>query len=92
MPTAHLEAFHSMLICPEAIQTSPTRMFFRMCLAPELSETTISRGSALALSGSSSTVHLPSAAAAADFDCPAKLTVTVVPGLLQPHTGTFIWR
>src|SRR5210317_1639859 len=81
---------HFILDWPDAIQTSPTRMFLSVTLLPPFSLITISRGSKLALSGSNSDIHFPLAAAAADTFCPAKLTVTVVPGLLQPHTGTFM--
>ncbi len=80
-----------MLDWPEACHTSPTRMFLRTTwFSP--SRTTISAGWALASRGSSLIIHLPSAPAWALCFCPANSTVTVVPGLLQPHTGTGISR
>jgi len=85
---------HTMFDCPEAIQTSPTRMFVSTTFFPASSVTTISAGVAFAVSGSSDVVHLPSAPAVAVFFWPANSTVIFVPGLLQPHTGTGIsrWR
>ena len=77
---------------PEAIQTSPTRTFLRTTFLPSLSVMTISAGSALALSGLSLTIHLPSLPALAVSFCPANSTVIFVPGLLQPQTGTGISR
>ena len=90
--TSHLPAVHCMFDWPEAIQTSPTRMFLRTTFLPSLSVMTISAGSAFALSGASLTSHLPSLPASALTFCPANSTVIFVPGLLQPQTGKSISR
>ena len=77
---------------PDAIQTSPTRMFLSMRVAPPFSVIVISAGSALAFRASSFSIHFPSSPALAFFSCPENFTVTSVPGLLQPQTGTAISR
>ena len=87
-----LLAIHCMFDWPEASQTSPTSRFLRVTIAPSPSVMSISAGCAFALSGASSTIHLPSSPASVDFFCPAKSTVTLVPGLLQPQTGRFMSR
>ena len=82
------ETLNSMFDCPDPSHTSPTStswivIVFRpaivICVAP-----------AIGGSGASRTVHLPSAPASADCDCPSSVTVTRSPGVARPHTGTGI--
>ena len=89
-----LFTFHCILDCPEASQTSPTKTFRSVTRLPMLSATLNSAGLALALSGSSESIHLPDLPATAIFVWPANSTVTFVPGSLHPQTGTLIprWR
>ena len=78
-----------MLLCPEQSHTSPTRTSLT---ATPLAASV--RPSQLAGIGSRSTRQRPSAAAVADFDCPANVTVTASPASAVPQTGTFAsrWR
>ena len=75
----------------------------RTTLLPLLSLTTISDGTALALSGLSLSVHLataqpfgedglPSLPTSVVTFCPANSTVMLAPGVLQPQTGSSISR
>jgi hypothetical protein len=51
-----------------------------------------SAGAVEAVSASSRTIHLPSLSASALFSCVPNLTVTLVPALHVPQTGTVIPR
>ncbi len=87
-----LSTIHCMLDWPDAIQTSPTRRSLRMTVLPSFSRMVISLPSALVFSGSRWSIHFLSAPAMVDFFCPANSTVTSVPGLDQPQTGTLLSR
>ncbi len=74
-----------MLDWPEQSHTSPTKMFLASMV--ELPLKVMLVGLALAGTGSSVIVHLPSFPALAVLVCPAKATVTSVPGVSQPQSG-----
>ena len=78
---------HSVLDCPLANHTSPTRTF-RIVSALDAPTTVRTRFSFDASIASSDTHHLPSAPAWAVLLCPANATVTFSPGSATPHTGT----
>ena len=79
-----------MLDCPEASQTSPTRMSVSVTVF--LPRMTSDRGSALAASAGSSTRQRPAASAVVSTVWPAKITETFSPASATPQTGTGLSR
>src|SRR5579862_9683734 len=68
----HPLRFISMFDCPEHIQISPTRMFFRVMLFLPL---TVSSRLSPSLSAGSDSDHWPRASALVVADCPASVAV-----------------
>ncbi len=74
-----------MFDCPLASQTSPTRMSATFSVAP--SPCTCSTYGPPAACAGSFACQRPLASAFAVACLPSRLTVSVAPGVAQPHTG-----